>query len=89
MAFAADGKVGGSGGCNQYTSSYVVDGSALRFTLAAATRRMCAAAGVMEQEQAFFRALESVATMRMEGDRLEMRTADNATAMTLVRTANP
>jgi heat shock protein HslJ len=47
---------------------------------------MCAAAGVMEQEQALFKALESVTTMRMEANRLEMRSADGALAMILART---
>jgi len=89
MAFAADGKVSGSAGCNQYTSTYQSDGSKLRFTPAAATRRMCAAVGVMEQEQAFFKALESVATMRMEGNRLEMRTSEGALAISLVRNIGP
>ena len=85
MNFAADGKVSGSAGCNNYTASYQAEGNKLRFTPAAATRKMCAAPGVMDQEQAFFKALESVATMRMEGDALEMRTAENALAATFVR----
>lgn len=84
LAFAADGKVSGSAGCNNFTSTYLVAGNTLRFTPAAATRRMCEA-GVMEQEQAFLRALETVATMRMEGKRLELRTAEGALAVTLER----
>lgn len=85
MSFAADGKVSGSGGCNNYSAGYRSDGNKLSFTPAAATRRMCALPGVMEQEQAFFKALETVATMRIEGDRLEMRTADGALALMLAR----
>lgn len=85
MHFATDGKVAGSGGCNKYTSTYTQDGGKLTFTSAAATRRICAAAGVMEQEQAFFKALESVATARIEGDQLELRTADGALALSLAR----
>jgi heat shock protein HslJ len=85
MAFGADGRASGSAGCNNFGSGYQAEGSALRFTPAAATRRMCGAAGVMEQEQAFFRALESVSTMRIEGDRLEMRTAEGALAVALTR----
>jgi heat shock protein HslJ len=41
----------------------------------------------MEQEQAFFSALATVATMRIEGERLEMRTTDDALALMLV--SNP
>jgi heat shock protein HslJ len=39
----------------------------------------------MEQEQAFLTALESVATMRFEADRLELRTQAGALAVTLSR----
>jgi heat shock protein HslJ len=47
---------------------------------------MCASpAGVMEQEQQFLKALETVTTARMEGDRLELRTATGALAATLAK----
>jgi heat shock protein HslJ len=85
MSFASDGKVNGSGGCNTYTATWKANGNALTFTPAAATRMMCDP-GVMAQEQAFFRALESVATMRMEGDGLEMRTNQGALAVIATRT---
>lgn len=85
MNFATGGKVAGSAGCNNYTATYKQDGGKLTFTPAAATRRMCATSGVMEQEQAFLKALESVATARMEGNQLELRTADGALALSLVR----
>src|SRR5262249_58461255 len=85
--FASDGKASGSGGCNTYTSTWKAEGNALAFAPAAATRRMCAAPGVMAQEQAFFNALESVPTVGMEGDTLEMRTAQGALALMLARTA--
>jgi heat shock protein HslJ len=89
LSFASDGKVSGSGGCNNFTSTWKAAGNSLAFTPAAATRRMCDAPGVMAQEQAFFKALESVATTRMEGDGLEMRTAQGALAVALVRIPNP
>jgi heat shock protein HslJ len=78
MAFTADGRASGSAGCNQYTAGYAADGSRLRFTTPASTRKMCAGEGLMEQEQMFLKALESVATMRVEGNRLEMRNAQGA-----------
>jgi heat shock protein HslJ len=89
IGFASDGKVSGSGGCNNYTSTWKAEGKTLAFTPAAATRRMCTAPGVMAQEQAFFKALESVATMRVEADGLEMRTAQGELAVILARTPNP
>jgi heat shock protein HslJ len=86
MLLAADGRVGGSAGCNRYSSSYTADGSALRIGPAAATRRMCVEpAQIMEQEQQFLKALETVATMRHEGDRLELRTSEGALAVTLAK----
>ena len=54
-------------------------------TVSTLTRRMCATPGVMEQERFFLKALETVATMRMEGDGLELRTKDGALAVGLLR----
>lgn len=88
LSFTADGKLGGSGGCNSFSAGYTSEGAQLGFTPIAATRRMCPVDGVMEQEQAFFKALESVATMRMEGDRLELRTAGGSIAV-LARAQKP
>jgi heat shock protein HslJ len=89
MDFTADGKVGGSAGCNRYSATFESDGAKLRLSLAATTRRMCTSLDVMEQEQAFLRALESVAAMRLEGDRLEMRRADGAIALIPERNIAP
>jgi heat shock protein HslJ len=84
MEFSADGRVAGSAGCNRYTGSFQQDGQSLSFGPAAATRRLCVEPdGVMEQEQRFLKALETVSTARHEADRLELRTADGALAVTL------
>jgi|APFre7841882724_1041349.scaffolds.fasta_scaffold03593_3 heat shock protein HslJ len=86
MAFSEDGRVAGSSGCNRYNAAYTQDGRKLAFGPAAATRMACATPeGVMEQEQQFLKALGTVATARVEGDRVEMRTADDALAMMLVK----
>jgi len=86
LEFGADGQASGSAGCNRFTAAYRADGESLRFQSAAATRRMCAAEGLMEQEQAFLNALNSVALARREGERLELRTAGGALAAILERT---
>ncbi len=39
--------------------------------------------GLMEQEAAFLRALESAATVQREGTRLDLRTAADALAVTM------
>jgi heat shock protein HslJ len=85
LEFGPEGRASGTSGCNRYTAGYTVDGPSLKFSQAASTRMMCADSGVMEQEQHFLRALESVATARVEGDRLELRTAAGAVALTLYR----
>jgi heat shock protein HslJ len=87
MSFAADGRVSGSAGCNNFMGTYTASGSSLKFGPAATTRKMCAQPGVMEQEQQFLKALESVATIRQEGDRAELRTADGALAVSLLKDA--
>lgn len=86
MTFASDGKVSGSAGCNRYSAPYTMEGQKLTIGSAAATRMMCAKPeGVMEQERQFLKALETVATARFEGDRLEMRTAGGELAATLAK----
>jgi heat shock protein HslJ len=86
MAFSADGRVSGSAGCNNYSGTYTATGSTLSFGPAASTRKMCAQPErIMEQEQQFLQALETVAAARQEGDRLELRTAHGALAVSLVR----
>jgi heat shock protein HslJ len=87
MSFAKDGRVSGSAGCNNYTSTYREGGGTLTFTAPAATRRMCAMPGVMEQEQFFLKALQSVATMRIEANDLELRSSDGALALSFRRSA--
>jgi heat shock protein HslJ len=85
MAFSGDGKASGSAGCNRFTAGYAAEGQKLTFSPAAATRMMCTAPSVMEQEQQFLKALEAVATARFEGDRLELRAASGALAITLAK----
>ena len=86
MAFSNDGRVSGSAGCNNFNAPYSYDGQTLTIGPAAATRKMCAKPdGVMEQEQQFLTALGTVATARLEGERLELRTATGALAATLAK----
>lgn len=87
MVFGTDGRVSGTAGCNNYSAGYEASASELRFTPAAATRKMCANDELMHQEQAFLKALGTVSTMQFEGDRLDLRSADGALAVTLNRDA--
>ncbi len=67
---AASGRLIGSGGCNRMMGSYTLDGRALSFGQVAATRMACIEA--MEQEAAFFQALDQVREWRVSGDALEL-----------------
>jgi heat shock protein HslJ len=88
LAFGSDGLASGSAGCNRYNTRFEAEGPSLRFEPAASTRRMCVEPeGVMEQEQQFLSALAKVTSARIEGDRLELRAADGALALTLARSA--
>lgn len=83
LEFDDKGHAGGSAGCNRFVTRYEREDARLRFAAPAATRRICAEEGVMEQERQFLEALQSVATMRIEGRRMELRRADGALALTL------
>lgn len=86
MDFGTDGRVAGSAGCNRYTAAYTAEGlSSVRFEPAATTRRACADPAVDMQEQNFLAALATVVTARMEGDQLELRTAEGSLAVSLRR----
>ena len=86
LSFLAGGRIGGSSGCNRYSATVQVDGSKVTIAAPLGTRRMCLTpAGVMEQEQQFLAALTSVASLRQEGQRLELRRADGALALILKR----
>ena len=77
--FGEDGSLTGSAGCNNYVTSYTVDGDAITIGPAASTRKMCVEPeGVMEQEMAYLTALTTAATYSIQGDQLELRTADGA-----------
>lgn len=85
LVFAADGRLSGSAGCNNYTAAYSDEGGRVNIQPPAATRRMCPGKGVMEQEQWLLAALATVASARIEGNRLELRSAAGALAVAAVR----
>jgi heat shock protein HslJ len=81
LSFGADGDASGVSGCNHYSGHYEVTGSHITISRIAVTEMNCAdPAGVMEQERAYLKALGTVSTLRFEGSRLELRTADGALA---------
>lgn len=86
VAFGADGAVTGSGGCNTLRGTFTASGGTIKVGPLASTKMACAEpAGVMEQEARLVAALESAATYKIEGQKLELRTAADAIAATLTR----
>ena len=70
-----DGKVSGSAGCNQFHSTYTMQGDSIRFGPAATTRRACDEP-LMTQEQEFLAALASAVSWRIDGNVLDLHRAD-------------
>jgi heat shock protein HslJ len=85
--FGADGTLSGSAGCNQYTASYQTSGQNITIGPAAATRMACEQP-VMDQETQYLAALSTAATYRIDGNTLELRTADGALAATFQKASN-
>jgi heat shock protein HslJ len=76
LNFGTEGTLSGSAGCNSYTGRYEITGTQVRFPSAfASTRKMCVNPGVMDQEQAFLKALSASTTGRIDGKKLELRDA--------------
>jgi heat shock protein HslJ len=84
--FGADGMLSGSAGCNNYTAAYETDGKKISIGPAATTMKMCAEPpNIMEQEMQYLQALSTAATYRIDGSKMEFRTADGALAATFQR----
>jgi heat shock protein HslJ len=77
--FGENGTLAGSAGCNNYNAAYEIEDSSISIGPAASTRKFCAdPEGTMDQESQYLAALETAATYRLDGDTLELRTADGA-----------
>ena len=83
------GQLAGSAGCNRFTATVRLEGTRLRIGTPVATRKRCAGAGVMEQEQQFLAALPTATSLRLEGESLELRRSDGAIALSLRRVPGP
>ena len=87
-SFVAIG-TGGLGGCNQFSGPYRERGSSLSIGPLTATQSVCGEpTGIMEQEEAYFNALESAAAFVVEGDELTISNAAGEIAVIAIR-ANP
>lgn len=77
--FGADSVLSGSAGCNQYRAAYFTERSSITIQTPAATRKTCSEPeGVMQQESEYLKTLTTAATYAIQGQQLELRTADDA-----------
>jgi len=73
-AVFAEGQLSGTGGCNQFTATYEIDGDQITIGPAAATRMFCnEPEGIMDQEQQYFEALGRARTFSLTPEKLELR----------------
>ena len=80
-SFGEDGSISGSAGCNNFSGSYTIDGNKITIGPLVSTMMMCdSPAEIMDQEAQYLAALQSAATYQIEGNVLELRTADDAIA---------
>lgn len=81
--FGDDGSMGGSAGCNRYTTNFTQEGGAFIVGPIASTMMYCGdPAGVMDQESAFLTALESSATAERDGEQLVISNAAGEAVLT-------
>lgn len=70
LEFGDDNQAAGTGGCNAYNTSYTVDSQFITFSAVVSTRMACAEESIMEQEQAYFNALQAATTYKLISDQL-------------------
>jgi heat shock protein HslJ len=84
--FGEDGQLTGSAGCNDYFGPYETDGEKISMGLFGSGRMACSEPeGIMDQESEYLAALETADTYKIEGLKMNMRTADGATVANFQR----
>lgn len=72
LEFINEGEAGGSGGCNSYGGSYMVEDDTIAFNNLISTLMACADTGLTEQEQVYLQALQSAVRYELSGDQLTL-----------------
>lgn len=84
--FGEDGELTGSASCNDYFGPYETDGENISMGPFGTSRMACQGPeGIMDQENQYLAALETADTYKIDGIRMNMRTADGATAANFQR----
>jgi heat shock protein HslJ len=84
IQFTSEGRVSGSGGCNNFTGGVELKGNELKFGPLASTRKLCTGS-VQQQEDAFFAALAKARTVRTDKGLLFMSDAQGNPVLRLAR----
>jgi heat shock protein HslJ len=74
--FSSDSKVSGSAGCNRYSGTYTVSGNSITISSSMATTMMMCEDSVMQQENAYLKALGEAKTYEVKGDQLTLAGTD-------------
>jgi len=84
--FGEDGELTGNASCNDYFGPYEADGENISMGPFGTTRKACPEPeGIMEQESGYLAALETAATYKIDGDTMNMRTAEGSTVANFQR----
>ncbi|MFH0915731.1 MAG: META domain-containing protein [bacterium] len=79
VTFGEDGNLAGLAGCNSYWGIYTTDGDQLSLGSVGSTQLFCAQPpGILEQEEAYLKALRDAATFKITGETLELRSNDGS-----------
>ncbi len=81
LEFKEDGNIGGTAGCNNYFSSYELDGGSLSFGVVGSTEMYCNDESVMDQELKYLNALGSVKGYKFDGTSLKFLDTDGHALM--------
>lgn len=76
LTFGTDDQASGNGGCNNFFSTYTLDGEALSFGPVGSTEMACADSALSEQEVKYFRTLEAVKGYAYRMGMLQLLDAD-------------
>jgi len=80
----------GNAGCNNYNTSYEIDGDAITIGNPATTRMYCGEPeGVMEQETAYLAALQMAVRYEIKFDQLTMFTQEGSRALSFIARQTP
>jgi heat shock protein HslJ len=88
LEFRAEGRAGGSSGCNSYGSDYKAHGSELTFGPIMSTKRACVDEGRMRQEQRFFQAMQSARSFEIADGELRISYDEGRGVLSFVKFEN-